>query len=252
MDLISFEDLVVQPYNSYFNLEKELHDVKSTISLMDQRLKYLEKPAKKPAKKYKNKPAKKDTDVEDYELIAKKIQNDADRKLRLINRNGLRKKNEEEMIKRKEEWEKWDKEREEESEKVHNKIVNTVCLGGDILADNIIFEPTSLQVHLYKYNIIKEITINVSDIKIRPYNNLLRCILKIISVEKIIIYATHDYRLIELIDNIIKDNFKFTIIEIKIGYSIGRMFPLSSISTRYRIENLKSYCNKNNIVLKLC
>jgi hypothetical protein len=114
MDLISFEDLVVQPYNSYFNLEKELLDVKAKLSLMEQRLKYLEKPAKKPAKKYKKKPAKKDTDVEDYELIAKKIQNDADRKLRLINRNGLRKKNEEEMIKRKEEWEKWDKEREDE------------------------------------------------------------------------------------------------------------------------------------------
>lgn len=113
-DLISFEDLVVQPYNSYFNLEKELLDVKAKLSLMEQRLKYLEKPAKKPAKKYKKKPAKKDTDVEDYELIAKKIQNDADRKLRLINRNGLRKKNEEEMIKRKEEWEKWDKEREDE------------------------------------------------------------------------------------------------------------------------------------------
>jgi len=110
MDLISFEDLVVQPYNSYFNLEKELQDVKAKLSLMEQRLKYLEKPAKK----YKKKPAKKDTDVEDYELIAKKIQNDADRKLRLINRNGLRKKNEEEMIKRKEEWEKWDKEREDE------------------------------------------------------------------------------------------------------------------------------------------
>ena len=42
MDLISFEDLVVQPYNSYFNLEKELHDVKAKLSLMEQRLKYLE------------------------------------------------------------------------------------------------------------------------------------------------------------------------------------------------------------------
>jgi len=42
MDLISFEDFVVQPYNSYFNLEKELHDVKAKLSLMDQRLKYLE------------------------------------------------------------------------------------------------------------------------------------------------------------------------------------------------------------------
>ena len=42
MDLISFEDLVVQPYNSYFTLEKELHEVKSQLSLMEQRLKYLE------------------------------------------------------------------------------------------------------------------------------------------------------------------------------------------------------------------
>jgi hypothetical protein len=42
MDLISFEDLVVQPYNSYFSLEKELHEVKSQLSLMEQRLKYLE------------------------------------------------------------------------------------------------------------------------------------------------------------------------------------------------------------------
>ena len=42
MELISFEDLVVQPCNSYFNLEKELHETKSTISFMDQRLKYLE------------------------------------------------------------------------------------------------------------------------------------------------------------------------------------------------------------------
>jgi len=41
-DLISFEDLVVQPYNSYFNLEKELHEVKSKLSLMEERLKYLE------------------------------------------------------------------------------------------------------------------------------------------------------------------------------------------------------------------
>ena len=41
-DLISFEDLVVQPCNSYFNLEKELHEVKSKLSLMEQRLKYLE------------------------------------------------------------------------------------------------------------------------------------------------------------------------------------------------------------------
>lgn len=42
MDLISFEDLVVQPYNSYFTLEKELQEVKSQLSLMEQRLKYLE------------------------------------------------------------------------------------------------------------------------------------------------------------------------------------------------------------------
>jgi hypothetical protein len=42
MDLISFEDLVVQPYNNYFNLEKELHDVKTKLSLMERRLKYLE------------------------------------------------------------------------------------------------------------------------------------------------------------------------------------------------------------------
>jgi len=42
MDLISFEDLVVQPYNSYFNLEKELHDVKAKLSLMERRLKYLD------------------------------------------------------------------------------------------------------------------------------------------------------------------------------------------------------------------
>lgn len=42
MDLISFEDLVVQPYNSYFSLEKELQEVKSQLSLMEQRLKYLE------------------------------------------------------------------------------------------------------------------------------------------------------------------------------------------------------------------
>ena len=42
MELISFEDLVVQPCNSYFNLEKELHEIKSTISFMEQRLKYLE------------------------------------------------------------------------------------------------------------------------------------------------------------------------------------------------------------------
>jgi len=41
-DLISFEDLVVQPYNSYFNLEKELHEVKAKLSLMEKRLKYLE------------------------------------------------------------------------------------------------------------------------------------------------------------------------------------------------------------------
>jgi len=41
-DLISFEDLVVQPCNSYFNLEKELHEVKSRLSLMETRLKYLE------------------------------------------------------------------------------------------------------------------------------------------------------------------------------------------------------------------
>jgi len=41
-DLISFEDLVVQPYNSYFNLEKELHELKSKLSLMETRLKYLE------------------------------------------------------------------------------------------------------------------------------------------------------------------------------------------------------------------
>lgn len=41
-DLISFEDLIVQPYNSYFNLEKELYEVKSKLSLMEQRLKYLE------------------------------------------------------------------------------------------------------------------------------------------------------------------------------------------------------------------
>jgi hypothetical protein len=42
MELISFEDLVLQPCNSYFNLEKELHEIKSTISFMDKRLKYLE------------------------------------------------------------------------------------------------------------------------------------------------------------------------------------------------------------------
>lgn len=41
-DLISFEDLIVQPYNSYFNLEKELYEVKSKLSLMEQHLKYLE------------------------------------------------------------------------------------------------------------------------------------------------------------------------------------------------------------------
>ena len=41
-DLICFEDLVVQPCNSYFNLEKELHEVKSQLSFMEQRLKYLE------------------------------------------------------------------------------------------------------------------------------------------------------------------------------------------------------------------
>lgn len=42
MELISFEDLVVQPSNSYFSLEKELHEVKSQLSLMEQRLKYFE------------------------------------------------------------------------------------------------------------------------------------------------------------------------------------------------------------------
>ena len=113
MDLISFEDLVVQPYNSYFTLEKELHEVKSQLSLMEQRLKYLEE--KKPKKKRHVK--QEDTDVKEYEIIEKKIQNDADRKQRLINRNEVRKKNEELQLKRKEEWEKWDKEREEELER---------------------------------------------------------------------------------------------------------------------------------------
>ena len=42
MDLISFEDLVVQPYNNYFNLEKELQEVKAKLSFMERRLKYLE------------------------------------------------------------------------------------------------------------------------------------------------------------------------------------------------------------------
>lgn len=42
MDLISFEDLVVDPCNIYFNLEKEIHVVKAKLSLMEQRLKYLE------------------------------------------------------------------------------------------------------------------------------------------------------------------------------------------------------------------
>jgi hypothetical protein len=41
-DLISFEDLVVLPCNSYFNLEKELHEVKIKLSLMERRFKYLE------------------------------------------------------------------------------------------------------------------------------------------------------------------------------------------------------------------
>ena len=292
MDLISFEDLVVQPYNSYFTLEKELQEVKSQLSLMEQRLKYLEE--KKPKKKrHVN---HEDTDVEQYEIIEKRIQNDYDRKQRLINRNKKREDNEELKLKRKEEREEenehrkkiqeeeikkaenkkyWDSRREywikknqnssrnmceyfkkledeDSDEEVQDKIVNTVCLDGDILADNIIFEPNGLKDHLYKYNLIKKIIINVSDINIRPYNNLLRCILNIILVEKIIIYAKHDYRLTKLIDNIIKGNFKFNIIVIKIGYSIGHMFPLSSISTRDNIENLKSYCNKNKIVLKIC
>jgi hypothetical protein len=39
MDLISFEDLVVQPCNRYFNLEEEL---KGNLSLLEHRLKYLE------------------------------------------------------------------------------------------------------------------------------------------------------------------------------------------------------------------
>ena len=116
MDLISFEDLVVQPYNSYFSLEKELHEVKSQLSLMEQRLKYLdEKKPKKPKKKRHVK--QEDTDVKEYEIIEKKIQNDSDRKQRLTNRNEVRKKNEELQLKRKEEWEKWDKEREEEVER---------------------------------------------------------------------------------------------------------------------------------------
>jgi hypothetical protein len=89
MDPISFEDLVVQPYNSYFNLEKELHDVKAKLSLMEQRLKYLEKHAK-------------DTDLK--QEIDKRIQNDYE----------VRKKNEEEMIKRKEELEKERKRHENE------------------------------------------------------------------------------------------------------------------------------------------
>ena len=84
MDLISFEDLVVQPYNSYFSLEKELQEVKSQLSLMEQRLKYLED--KKPKKKTHVK--QEDTYLKEYE-IEKKIQNDADRKLRLINRNKI-------------------------------------------------------------------------------------------------------------------------------------------------------------------
>ena len=78
MDLISFEDLVVQPYNSYFTLEKELQEVKSQLSLMEQRLKYLEE--KKPKKPKKKRHVKEDTDLKEYEIIEKKIQNDYDRK----------------------------------------------------------------------------------------------------------------------------------------------------------------------------
>jgi len=236
-DLISFEDLVVQPFNSYFNLEKELHEVKSRLSLMDERLKYLE--SAKKSKKRNKKPT--DIVLKDE----KKIQ--VDRAQRLINRNEVRKKNEELQLKRKEEWKKWDKEREEEiTKEANDKIVNTVIIEENyILVDNIVFEDKGgyqgMEKYLSNYTLIKELIISKRFLLTLLYynNEVLHYFLKpnSLKIEKLTLYLSYFFG---IIDRIIELNFKCNTIEL-----CGNTFYRKSST----IKNLQKYCLENKIEL---
>jgi hypothetical protein len=255
MDLISFEDLVVQPYNSYFSLEKELHEVKSQLSLMEKRLKYLED--KKPKKKRHVK--QEDTDVK--QEIEKKIQNDSDRNQRLINRNELRKKNEELQLKRKEEWEKWDKEREyenklrkkihedEESDEDSDEEIEPECKNVEspslpsitiqssrlIIGDKNYYEPFENNIHIIQqYKTIDRLTIHL--------HNDMKCydLLRIITETKILRLIIYSYPKLEsLITLLMIRNIKVSFLQIENNIN------------KFTIGKLRWYCYKNNIQLKV-
>ena len=257
MDLISFEDLVVQPYNSYFTLEKELHEVKSQLSLMEQRLKYLEE--KKPKKKrHVN---HEDTDVEQYEIIEKRIQNDYDRKQRLINRNKKREDNEELKLKRKEEWEKWDKEREyenklrkkihedEESDEDSDEEIEPECKNVEspslpsitiqssrlIIGDKNYYESFKNNIHIIQqYKTIDRLTIHL--------HNDMKCydLLRIITETKILRLIIYSYPKLEsLITLLMIRNIKVSFLQIENNIN------------KFTIGKLRWYCYKNKIQLKV-
>jgi len=231
MDLISFEDLVVQPYNSYFNLEKELHDVKAKLSLMEQRLKYLEEKIGYGCKG--NLTLEEKIEVLDikYEELDDEIcilQDDLLKDIKTID----------------------DKVKED------TNIIRSIRLGvaesGDSgylqskvdrhCVDNITsitLNLESLITYVSTYNVIKVLSSNIS----KHLNRFLRW--NRVKIEKLNINA--DICNFEDFKNFIDAFIKHNLIEKNIKFS-GRLF---SKDKEIEIEKLKGYCVENNIELDL-
>jgi hypothetical protein len=199
-DLISFEDLVVQPYNSYFNLEKELHEVKAKLTLVEKRLKYLEDKIGYGCKGQLTLEEKINALDIKYEELDDTI---------LIVEDGLQK-DIKGIIKRLEE----DKCKKIEE---HTKTIRTIYLGFEISIDNAHFcrgfgyKEKKLQEYLSNYNIIKELSINMNYLDTKDIKDLTKYFLKHnnFQIEKLkIMMKKHKDDLTYFIDTVIELKFK--------------------------------------------
>ena len=227
-DLISFEDLVVQPCNSYFNLEKELHEVKSRLTLLEERLKYLEKPKNTFKKK---RPVKQDTDLKEYEIIEKKIQNDYDRKIRLINRNKRREDNYKDSLESPDEIGKKWKVKEE------RKLLENAELSYNSTFNYVMVNNKEIDKLLLYYKVIINLKVDVDSYR------FVELFLKYkIQIENLVFIGQCNYNLIPVMNYIIINNFKCKSIEIKKTFTY---------IIKIEIDKLQKYCDENKIELKV-
>ena len=235
-DLISFEDLVVQPCNSYFNLEKELHEVKSKLSLMEQRLKYLEEKIGYGCKGQLNLEEKIEALDIKYEELDDEIvslEDSVQKDIKSINYKLTFS--------------------EEDA-----KTIKGIYVGGmEIIVDYKTFDYCSreslknLISYVSNYNIIKVLSIKLNSVYSKDKFEYLFTNNRV-KIEKLIMNMG-DFNFRHFIDTIIiKNKFNCGIIELYLPSCLRKNEYYLTQKFKNELDILQRYCDCNKIELKVC